>query len=61
MRDFNVRARKQGGVTTASYHQVTQGLYRHARYRWKSYAKHLAPMIPRLRPYAEQLGYAMDE
>lgn len=60
MRDFNVNARQQGGVTTASYHQVTQQLYRRAKYRWKNYARHLAPILPRLRPYAEQMGYPVD-
>ncbi len=60
MRDFSTNARQQGGVTTASYHQVTQKLYRRAKYRWKNYAEFLAPILPRLRPYAERLGYPVD-
>ena len=60
MRDFSARARTLGGVTTASYHQVTEGLNRRGRYRWKNYAKHLAPILPVLRPYAEEFSYDVD-
>ena len=60
MRDFNVHAQQRRGVTTASYHQVTKKLYRHARYRWKNYAEHLAPILSQLRPYAEDFDYPLD-
>ncbi len=60
MRQFDVHARKQGGLTTASYDQVTQGLYRRSRYRWKNYVEQLAPVLPRLDPYVRQFGYSLD-
>lgn len=51
-------ARKRGTVSTASYHQVTQPIYQHAKYRWKRYEKQLAPIIPTLQPFIEYFGYA---
>ena len=50
-------ARKRGTVSTASYHQVTQPIYQHAKYRWKRYEKQLAPIIPTLQPFIEYFGY----
>jgi len=53
-------APRPGHVDTASYDQVTQGLYQRSRYRWLRYAKHLAPILPHLQPYAERYGYSLD-
>ncbi|MHB8346890.1 MAG: tetratricopeptide repeat-containing sulfotransferase family protein [Acidiferrobacterales bacterium] len=44
-------------VNTASYHQVTQPIFQHARYRWKRYARHLDPYLPALTPYIDYFGY----
>ena len=51
-------ARKRGTVNTASYHQVTQPIYQHAKYRWKRYEKQLAGIIPTLQPFIKYFGYA---
>lgn len=45
-------------ISTPSYHQVTQPIYRTARYRWERYAKYLDPVAERLRPFVERFGYA---
>lgn len=50
-------ARQRSTINTPSYHQVTQPIYQHAKYRWKRYAKELEPMMPILRPYIEHFGY----
>jgi tetratricopeptide (TPR) repeat protein len=50
-------ARKRGTINTPSYHQVTQPIYQHAKYRWKRYAKQLEPVMETLRPYIEYFGY----
>lgn len=56
--DHVEHARQRGIINTPSYHQVTQPIYRDARYRWKRYAVELEPVIPILRPYIERFGYA---
>jgi Flp pilus assembly protein TadD len=45
---------------TASYAQVTEKLYDRSRYRYRAYLKHLAPVIPILKPVIERLGYTID-
>jgi tetratricopeptide (TPR) repeat protein len=49
---------KRGTIKTPSYHQVTQPIYQHAKYRWKRYAKQFEPVMPMLNPYIEYFGYA---
>lgn len=51
-------AAKRGTINTPSYHQVTQPIYQHARYRWKRYATQFEPVLPTLQPYIEHFGYA---
>ncbi len=57
MQDFSTRARERGRISTPSYSQVSQPIYREARYRWERYRKHLEPFLPALRPYILQFGY----
>lgn len=51
-------ARKRGVISTASYAQVTEPLYRRAVGRWEHYRRHLAPILPTLHPWVERLGYS---
>ena len=44
-------------ITTASYAQVTEPLYRGAVGRWQRYRKHLEPVLPTLQPWIEKFGY----
>lgn len=57
--DHERTARDRGVVTTASYAQVTQPLYRGAIGRWERYRAHLEPILPALRPWAEKFGYEL--
>ena len=50
-------ARKKGTVNSASYHQVTQPIYQHAKYRWKRYAEEFAPLLETLQPFIDYYGY----
>ena len=59
--DHRAAARQRGTVTTASYAQVTEPLYRRAAGRWQAYAAHLAPVLPVLAPWVERYGYAPIE
>lgn len=48
---------KRGTINTPSYHQVTQPIYQHAKYRWKRYAKEFEPVMETLSPFIEYFGY----
>lgn len=50
-------AMKRGTINTPSYHQVTQPIYQHAKYRWKRYAAQFEPVTPMLQPFIEFFGY----
>ena len=55
--DHERTAKERGVITTASYAQVTEPLYRGAAGRWQHYRKHLEPMLPILQPWIEKFGY----
>ena len=46
---------------TASYAQVTEKLYDRSRYRYRSYIKHLTPVVDIMRPVIERLGYQVED
>lgn len=51
-------ARSRGrGVRTASYQQVTHGLYRHSSGRWRRYQAHMDKMLRYLEPWRAHFGY----
>ena len=55
--DHTATARSRGLITTASYSQVTEPIYRRASGRWKRYEENLAPVIPALQPWIDRFGY----
>ena len=57
--DHQKTARDRGLVATASYAQVTEPIYRHAKDRWRHYRRHLEPILPVLAPWIEEFGYAL--
>lgn len=57
VREHDKHAMSHGKVNTPSYHQVTQPIYQHAKYRWKRYTKQMEAVMPVLRPYIEYFGY----
>jgi tetratricopeptide (TPR) repeat protein len=52
-------ARGRGLITTASYSQVTEPIYRRASGRWQRYRRHLEPVLPTLAPWIEKFGYTL--
>ena len=59
--DHRAAARARGVVHTASYAQVTEPIYSRAMGRWHNYAGHLAPVLEKLRPWAERYGYSLED
>ena len=59
--DHQRTARARGLITTASFAQVVQPIYRHSAGRWERYRDQLAPIFPIVRPWVEQYGYTLDE
>ena len=49
---------KKSRINTPSYHQVTQPIYQHAKFRWQRYARHFEPSMPVLQPYIDYFDYA---
>lgn len=56
-RNFNQHAKTKKIITTASYSQVAEPLYSHAKYRWLRYREYMEPYLPALRPFIEAFGY----
>lgn len=56
--DHQRTAASRGLITTASYSQVTEPIYKRAAGRWERYRQHLRPVLPTLMPWAEKFGYA---
>jgi tetratricopeptide (TPR) repeat protein len=52
-------AARRAHISTASYSQVTEPIYRRAVARWERYRAQLAPIIPIVAPWAERMGYSM--
>lgn len=59
--DNEVSAAARGVVRTASYAQIGQPLYQRAAGRWERYRRHMEPVLPILRPWAERMGYEIPE
>lgn len=57
VREHDKHAMGHSNINTPSYHQVTQPIYQHAKYRWKRYAKQFEPLMPTLQSYIEHFGY----
>ncbi|WFL78062.1 sulfotransferase [Altererythrobacter arenosus] len=55
--DHTATARSRGLITTASYSQVTEPIYKRASGRWLRYREHLDPILDQLAPWCEEFGY----
>jgi len=56
--DFAENAKARGKILTPSYHQVTEPLYARAIGRWKRYEGEFAGVADKLKPFADEFGYA---
>ncbi|MEK7265401.1 MAG: sulfotransferase [Pseudomonadota bacterium] len=57
MLDHRKTAKSRGLITTASYSQVTEPIYKRASGRWERYRAHLEPIVDILAPWAMEFGY----
>lgn len=57
--DHTKTAKSRGLITTASYSQVTEPIYKRAAGRWERYRKHLEPVFPVLEPWVKKFGYSL--
>ncbi|HKJ89295.1 MAG TPA: sulfotransferase family protein, partial [Gammaproteobacteria bacterium] len=57
VRAYRDTALKRGRVSTPSRTQVTQPLYRHARYRWRKYGDYFGEAWEDLVPFIRAAGY----
>jgi tetratricopeptide (TPR) repeat protein len=57
--DHRNAARARGTVSTASYSQVTEPIYKRAAGRWTRYREQLEPIIPVLAPWVKRFGYEL--
>lgn len=55
--DHTATARSRGLITTASYSQVVEPIYKRASGRWLRYREHLEPIFEKLVPWAIEFGY----
>jgi tetratricopeptide (TPR) repeat protein len=54
---FYDHARRKTRISTPSYEQVTQPVYKRAKYRWKAYEKYFTDLEHLLAPYVDYFGY----
>lgn len=54
---YHDTAMSKARISTPSYHQVSQPIYDHARFRFKRYQEQLAPIRPTLDPFIQRFGY----
>ena len=52
---------KTRAISTPSYHQVVQPIYRRSVDRWRNYAFAFEDVLPLLQPFIEAFGYAAAE
>ncbi len=57
--DHQRTAKKRGLITTASYSQVTEPIYKRAAGRWERYRPHLELILPVLEPWIAKFGYSL--
>ncbi|MGL3822105.1 tetratricopeptide repeat-containing sulfotransferase family protein [Sphingopyxis sp. R3-92] len=57
--DHRATAKARGLITTASYSQVVEPIYKRAAGRWEGYRRHLEPVLPVLRPWIDKFGYRL--
>ncbi len=57
--DHQRTAKARGLITTASYSQVTEPIYKRASGRWTRYRDNLQPVLPVLEPWVERYGYSL--
>ena len=57
MEDYRSTALKRGRINTPSYSQVSQPIYKEAKYRWINYRSYLDKHSKKIDPWIKEFGY----
>ena len=57
MKDYRFTAIKRGRINTPSYAQVSQPIYKDAKYRWVNYKDYLENYLDKIEPWIDEFGY----
>ena len=57
MEDYRATALKRGRINTPSYSQVSQPIYKEAKYRWVNYKEYLEKYSDQIEPWIQEFGY----
>ena len=57
MEDYRATALKRGRINTPSYSQVSQPIYKEAKYRWVNYKEYLDKYSDQIEPWIQEFGY----
>ena len=57
MKDYRFTAIKRGRINTSSYAQVSQPIYKDAKYRWVNYKDYLEKYSDEIEPWIDEFGY----
>ena len=57
MEDYRSTALKRGRINTPSYSQVSQPIYKDAKYRWVNYKNYLDKYLDQIEPWIDEFGY----
>ena len=57
MENYHETALNRGRISTPSYSQVVQPIYKDAEYRWLNYRKYLEPYLEQVKPWISEYGY----
>ena len=57
MEDYRSTALKRGRINTPSYSQVSQPIYKDAKYRWLNYKNYLDKYLDQIEPWIDEFGY----
>ena len=58
MEDYRATALKRGRINTPSYSQVSQPIYKEAKYRWVNYKEYLDKYSDQIEPWIQEFGYS---
>jgi tetratricopeptide (TPR) repeat protein len=57
MEDYRATALKRGRINTPSYSQVSEPIYKEAKYRWVNYKEYLDKYSDQIEPWIQEFGY----
>ena len=61
VRQYHQHAVQKRNISTPSYRQVTEPIYKRACNRWRRYAEQLEPIMSVLEPHIEHFGYGSSD